>query len=44
MKSHNFDGPSFERQFSEQFERTGNWLKHSLPKIMPIAVGIFALL
>ena len=43
MKSHDFNDPSFERQFGEQFERAGNWLKRSLPKFAPIAVVVFAL-
>lgn len=44
MKSHDFNDPPFERQISEQFERSGDWLKRSLPKIAPIAVGVITLL
>jgi len=43
MKSHDFDEPSLERQFSEQFERAGNWLKRSLPRVAPLAVVLIAL-
>jgi regulator of protease activity HflC (stomatin/prohibitin superfamily) len=41
---HDFSDPPFERQFSEQFERAGDWLKRSLPKIAPIAVVVVTLL
>ena len=44
MKSYNFNDPPFERQFSEQFERAGDWLKRTLPKAVPIAVVVLALL
>jgi modulator of FtsH protease HflK len=44
MKSHSFDGSGLDQQFGEQVERAGDWLKHSLPKIMPIAAGVFVLL
>ena len=44
MKSHHFNDPSFERQLSEQFERAGDWLKCSLPKVALIAVVVIALL
>jgi modulator of FtsH protease HflK len=44
MRSYPFNNPNFDEQFGEQFERAGDWLKRALPKAVPIAVVVIALL
>jgi len=43
MKSNPF-GEESQSELGEQFERTSQWLQHNLPKLLPIAAGLIAVL
>ncbi|MCG3146916.1 MAG: hypothetical protein PCFJNLEI_00351 [Verrucomicrobiae bacterium] len=34
------DPPPFDEQFSEQLERIRAWVKHSLPRLLPIVIVV----
>ena len=38
------DGPSMDQQLAEQFELISKWVKHKLPKILPILVAVVVVL
>ena len=44
MKSQQFNEPPLEQQVADQFERAGNWLTQTLPRLLPIVAGVIAVL
>ncbi|MBI2949182.1 MAG: FtsH protease activity modulator HflK [Verrucomicrobia bacterium] len=44
MKSHPFDESSLDHQLGQQLERASHWLMQMLPKLLPLAAGLIALL
>lgn len=44
MTSSPFNNPSFDPQFSEQFERVRDWLRRRLPRLVPIGPAVLALI